>query len=56
MPINYLAVQALHHYASDAGTPTATAARALELYTELRTNLLTTVLGEYHRTGFFWEQ
>jgi mannosyl-oligosaccharide glucosidase len=56
MPINYLAAQALHHYAHEPSTPTATAVRADELYRELRSNLLNTVIGEYHRTGFFWEQ
>jgi hypothetical protein len=29
--------------------------RALGLYKALRTNLLRTVLGQYHETGHFWE-
>ena len=78
MPINYLALQSLQHYAHSPETPPATAERAQELYSELRylshlfrctrlcfadalgivcrTNLLKTVLGSYHKTGFFWEQ
>jgi mannosyl-oligosaccharide glucosidase len=52
IPINYLAVGALHHYAAQAGPHQA---RAQELYASLRLNLLRTVLGQYRDTGFFWE-
>jgi mannosyl-oligosaccharide glucosidase len=55
-PINYLALQSLHHYAHSSLTPPATAQRAQEMYSELRTNLLDTILGSYHQTGFYWEQ
>lgn len=51
--INYLALSALHHYGSLEG-PHRT--RIVTLYKKLRHNVLRTVLGEYHRTGFFWEQ
>lgn len=53
MPINYLAVSALHHYAEVSG-PYQDRARAL--YTELRENLVNNVFREYQRTGYLWEQ
>lgn len=57
--LNYLALSALHHY-SELGEPNTrtgpTALRCRRLYTELRTHLLKTVLGNYEKTGFFWEQ
>ena len=42
--VNYLAVRALDHYAK---LPGPYQPRAQRIYTELRENLLTTVLGEY---------
>lgn len=54
MPINYLALSALHHYASEQSSPYQQ--RAASAYRRLRQNLLDTVLGQYHSTGFFWEQ
>ena len=51
--INYLAIAALHHYSTQEG---ASRERAQGLYRALRTNVIKTVVGEYHRTGFFWEQ
>lgn len=62
--MNYLALGALHYYveageaAADAAStqPPPSIKRAERLYHELRRNVLSTVLGEYHRTGFFWEQ
>ena len=57
--MNYLALGALKHYsvAPAAGTAGGTQRlRAGRLYKQLRKNLLRTILGEYHRTGFFWEQ
>ena len=45
--VNYLAVRALHHYAQSAGPFQP---RAQRIYTELRENLLSTVLGEYGST------
>jgi mannosyl-oligosaccharide glucosidase len=51
--INFLAIGALKHYSLLPG-PEQT--RCTELYHALRANVLRTVLGEYHRTGFLWEQ
>ena len=53
MPINYLALQALHTYAALPGPHQRACEKA---YTELRANLLRTVLASYTETGFFWEQ
>ena len=53
IPINYLAVSALHHYGALPGPHQQ---RALDLYARLRRNVVRNVLGEYKRTGFFWEQ
>ena len=54
--INYLALSALHHYKQQQPQLHPTAKRAASLYHQLRRNVLATVLGGYHRTGFFWEQ
>ncbi|CAM9925479.1 unnamed protein product [Choristocarpus tenellus] len=51
--VNYLAIAALWHYASVEGPYREEAARC---YSDLRANIVQTVLGEYHRTGFLWEQ
>jgi len=51
--INYLALSALHHYSNHTGPYQS---RARDLYKLLRENILTTVGGEYLRSGFFWEQ
>lgn len=48
-----MAIAALHHYAYREG-PQQT--RAQRLYTELRANVLRTVVGQYLSTGYFWEQ
>ncbi|KAJ1433165.1 mannosyl oligosaccharide glucosidase-domain-containing protein [Ochromonadaceae sp. CCMP2298] len=53
IPINYLILSGLHHYAHTEG---AYMHRAAALYTSLRRNILRTVLGGYRETGFFWEQ
>ncbi|WFD02100.1 mannosyl-oligosaccharide glucosidase [Malassezia obtusa] len=53
IPINYLALRALHHYAAAAGPYQS---RAQELYADLRQNVIRTVLDEYKRTGYTWEQ
>lgn len=53
IPINYLALGALNHYAGLEGVYQA---RASRLYTRLRNNVLQTVLGQYANTGRFWEQ
>lgn len=51
--INYLALKALHHYASVPG-PFSEQAKAI--YLELRTNVVRNVFAEYKRTGYLWEQ
>ncbi|CAM9169154.1 unnamed protein product [Discosporangium mesarthrocarpum] len=51
--INFLAIAALWHYSVVDG-PYREEARGC--YRELRGNVMRTVLGEYHRTGFLWEQ
>jgi mannosyl-oligosaccharide glucosidase len=51
--INFLALGALQHYSKVPGPEQAHCA---QLYKSLRENVLRTVLGEYHRTGFLWEQ
>lgn len=51
--INFLALGALQHYSLQPGPQQE---RCLKLYRDLRANVLRTVLGEYHRTGFLWEQ
>jgi mannosyl-oligosaccharide glucosidase len=55
MPLNYLAVRALKHYAT-AAESAAVRNKASALYAQLRANLLRTVVGGYEKTGFFWEQ
>ncbi|KAK9838545.1 hypothetical protein WJX81_006602 [Elliptochloris bilobata] len=50
--INYLALAALQHYAGVSGPHRAEAAR---LHSELRRNLLQTVVGEAQRSGYLWE-
>ena len=50
--MNYLAVAALHHYAHTAG-PYSRLAR--EIYTDLRSNVVTNMVKEFERTGFIWE-
>eukprot|EP00903_Cladosiphon_okamuranus_P008249 g7940.t1 len=51
--INYLALAALRHYSQAEGPFSKDASR---IYSELRTNLLRTLLEGYHSTGYFWEQ
>lgn len=53
LPINYLALGALSHYGQLPGPHQAAAVTA---YKELRARIVTTVLGEYRRTGYTWEQ
>ena len=55
MPLNYLAVKGLKHYSS-AAESVEVRQRAGKLYTQLRTNLLNTVIGNFVNTGYFWEQ
>eukprot|EP00611_Tribonema_gayanum_P024021 TRINITY_DN5191_c0_g1_i3.p1 TRINITY_DN5191_c0_g1~~TRINITY_DN5191_c0_g1_i3.p1 ORF type:complete len:500 (-),score=82.65 TRINITY_DN5191_c0_g1_i3:425-1924(-) len=51
--INFFACAALHHYSKQSGPIQE---RSANLYANLRGNILSTVLGEFHRTGYFWEQ
>ena len=53
VPINYMVLNALRAYAQEDGPY---AAQAASLYAELRKNVIDTVLGEYERTGYTWEQ
>ena len=53
IPINYLALRALHRYAALDGPYQAD---AHALYTALRQNIVRTVLDEYKRTGYTWQQ
>lgn len=51
--INYLALSGLKHYATVEGPYRE---RAKELHRELRRNLVRTIIFEYKRSGYFWEQ
>ena len=51
--LNYLALAGLHHYAH---TPGPARERAASVYAELRDNLVGTMVGEWERTGYLWEQ
>ncbi|XP_054058339.1 mannosyl-oligosaccharide glucosidase [Rissa tridactyla] len=51
--INYLALRALHGYASANGPQRE---RAAELYRELRHNLVANLYRQYTESGFLWEQ
>jgi mannosyl-oligosaccharide glucosidase len=51
--LNYLALAGLHHYGA---TPGPSQERAAQLYTELRDNLVGTMIAEWERTGYLWEQ
>lgn len=53
MNINYLALRSLYFYGNN--DKCLERQRMHDIYTELRSNLLHTTLGEYHRTGYFWE-
>lgn len=53
MNINYLALKALHHYASQPGPYSEEAKR---IYVELRHNVVKNVFAQYKRSGYIWEQ
>jgi len=53
MNINYLAVSSLHHYSKAAGPH---AAKAADLYRQLRQNLVDNLFRNYQDTGYLWEQ
>ena len=50
--MNYLAVRALHHYGHTEGPYQP---KALQLYKELRDNLVENIYNEYQITGYVWE-
>ncbi|CAH0477941.1 unnamed protein product [Peronospora belbahrii] len=55
MNANYLALDALHHYAQPStGSPFQ--AEFQSAYTALRANVIANVYREYERTGYLWEQ
>lgn len=51
--INYLALDALHHFANMPGPHKDTASA---IYYELRTNLVENIFNQYRQTGYIWEQ
>jgi len=51
--INFLTIRALHHYKSVPGPHQR---QAGEVYSLLREGVVSTVMREYHRTGYVWEQ
>ncbi|TYZ60077.1 hypothetical protein PybrP1_000658 [[Pythium] brassicae (nom. inval.)] len=52
---NYLALDALHHYAQPrTGSPFRD--DFAQVYQQLRTNVIATIFSEYERTGYLWEQ
>ncbi|PFH52391.1 glycoside hydrolase family 63 protein [Amanita thiersii Skay4041] len=52
--MNYLVLSALHNtYAAHDGPHQA---KAKEIYTELRNNIINNVVKEYEQTGYVWEQ
>lgn len=52
MNINYLTVKALHHYSKIQGPHQA---KAKNIYTNLRQNLIKNVISQYKKTGYLWE-
>ncbi|POM79012.1 Mannosyl-oligosaccharide glucosidase [Phytophthora palmivora] len=55
MNANYLALDALHHYAQlSTGSPFQE--KFAEAYAALRANVIANVYREYERTGYLWEQ
>ncbi|CAD7700286.1 unnamed protein product [Ostreobium quekettii] len=51
--MNFLALRSLHHYGQLEGPYKA---KAREAYAELKRNVLQTVVGEYLKSGYIWEQ
>lgn len=51
--INYLALKALHHYASQPGPYSEDAKK---IYVELRQNIVKNIITQYKRSGYIWEQ
>ncbi|XP_030497086.2 mannosyl-oligosaccharide glucosidase GCS1 [Cannabis sativa] len=53
MNMNYMILSALNHYSKEDGPFKD---RARTIYNDLRSNLVRNVVGNYHRSGFLWEQ
>lgn len=53
MNMNYLILSALNHYATEDGPYRE---RAKDIRDELRSNIIRNVVGNYHKTGYIWEQ
>lgn len=53
--MNYLALDALHHY-SQAALDSPYRQDFQQVYTDLRKNVMDTIYSEYMRTGYLWEQ
>ncbi|WOH16634.1 hypothetical protein DCAR_0936192 [Daucus carota subsp. sativus] len=53
MNMNYLILSSLHHYSKEDGPYRE---RAENIYNDLRSNLIRTVVKNYQQTGYFWEQ
>ncbi|XP_014771134.1 mannosyl-oligosaccharide glucosidase [Octopus bimaculoides] len=51
--INYLALQALHHYSTTEGPYQS---QAKTIYDQLRANIIRNMYKEYSETGYIWEQ
>ncbi|KAG6475310.1 hypothetical protein ZIOFF_064528 [Zingiber officinale] len=51
--MNYMILSALHHYSQEDGPFKVTAGT---LYQDLRSNLISNIARNYHKTGFLWEQ
>lgn len=51
--MNFLASRALWHYAQIEGPYQA---QSKKVYDELRTNIISNVVGQYYKTGYIWEQ
>lgn len=50
--MNYLALDALNHYSRQSGP---NAQFAVELYAELKKNVISNIDAQYKKTGLFWE-
>lgn len=54
--INYMILDALQHYVSKPELPSGARKLAKEIYVELRQNIVETVLTNWEKTGYAWEQ
>jgi len=51
--INYLTLKSLHYYGKETSGPYSE--KAVEIYTELRSNIIKNMVKRYKETGFIWE-